>query len=92
MEPYQVVTIKSSANWGYQGGLEMDIKLDKYRDRIRILVWCPASYDHDDGYYEIAHIKMSKSENSYMEDWNLDELLANLQVRDTIAEFINRTK
>ena len=70
----------------------MDIKLDKYRDRIRILVWCPASYDHDDGYYEIAHIKMSKSENSYMEDWNLDELLANLQVRDTVAEFINRTK
>ena len=70
----------------------MGIKLDRYKDRIRILEWCPASYDHDDGFYEIAHIKMSKSKNSYMGDWTLDELLANLQVRDNVAEFINRKK
>lgn len=70
----------------------MDIKIDKYKDRIRILAWSPASYDHDDGFFEVAHIKMSKSKNSFMDDWNLDELLGSIQVRDKLENIRNQLK
>ena len=70
----------------------MDIKIDKYKDRIRILAWSPAAYDHDDGFFEVAHIKMSKSKNSFMDDWNLDELLGSIQVRDRLEEIRNQLK
>lgn len=60
-----------------------EIKFRLRENRIAILVWSPAAYDHDDGYYEVAHIKMSKSKNSYMNDWNLDEVLANIKVKES---------
>ena len=68
----------------------MDIRLDKYKDRVRILAWAPASYDHDDGYFEIAHIKLSKSKNSFMDDWDLDEILASLKVKNHAEDLLTR--
>lgn len=58
----------------------MNLKLVEYKKRIQILAYSPAAYDHDDGWFEIANIKMSESKNSYMDDWNLGELLASLKI------------
>ena len=56
-----------------------NLKLVKHKKRIKILAYSPATYDHDDGWFEIANIKMSKSKNSFMDDWDLSELLASLK-------------
>ena len=58
-------------------------KVFKYRmsndgKRIMILAWSPAGYDHDDGWFEIGNIKLKNTKNSYLDDWNLEEILANL--------------
>ena len=50
-------------------------------DRVQILAWTPAGHDHDEGYHEVASIRLSKSKNSYMNDWSLDEVLANVQIK-----------
>ncbi|MBP1040383.1 hypothetical protein I6N95_05080 [Vagococcus sp. BWB3-3] len=48
------------------------------KKRIMILAWVPAGHDHDEGWYEIGHVKLSSSKNSLMDDWNLEEIRANL--------------
>ena len=58
-------------------------KVFKYRmsndgKRIMILAWSPAGYDHDDGWFEIGNIKLKNTKNSYLDDWNLEEILASL--------------
>lgn len=56
-------------------------EISKDKKRIDILTYFPASYDHDDGMFPVAHIKLSESTNSYMDDFKGDyeELLALLQ-------------
>ena len=56
-----------------------DIQFRIKNNRIQILAWAPSGYDHDEGMFEIANIKLSNSRNSYMHDWNLDELLSLLK-------------
>ena len=61
-------------------------KVFKYRlsndgKRIMILAWTTSAYDHDDGWYEIGSIKLKNTKNSYLDDWNLEEILANLDSR-----------
>lgn len=42
--------------------------------RISIEQWFPGAYDHDEGYHEIAHIKLSQSKHSFMDCINLEEI------------------
>ena len=64
----------------------MKLKVVRDKKRIKILAYSTASYDHDDGWFEIANIKMSKSKNTFMDDWNLDELMANIHLNKEEAE------
>lgn len=62
--------------------MKEQFKFQKQKNRIAILAWHPAGYDHDEGYYEIAHIKLSTSSKSIMRDWNLDELMSVLSLEE----------
>ncbi|MEQ6206609.1 hypothetical protein [Enterococcus mundtii] len=62
--------------------MKEQFKFQKQKNRIAILAWHPAGYDHDEGYYEIAHIKLSTSSKSIMCDWNLDELMSVLSLEE----------
>ena len=42
-------------------------------------MYFPGACDHEEGYYEMAHIKLSKSKASYMNDVDLDEVEAILK-------------
>lgn len=51
-----------------------DIRFVVRPTRISIQTWMSGSYDYEEGYYEIAHIKLSKSKASFMEDINLEKV------------------
>lgn len=60
---------------------DVQFRISKDKKRIDILTYFPASYDHDEGLFPVAHIKLSESTNSYMDDFRGDyeELLSLLQ-------------
>jgi len=68
----------------------MGLKFEKANNCIKILTWANSAYDHDEGYFEIASIKMSKSGNSYMNDWDLDEVLATLESNQNGVDGYNK--
>ena len=51
-----------------------DIRLIVRNKRISIQKYSNGAYDHDAGYYEVAHIKLSKSKASFMDDIDLEEI------------------
>ena len=63
-----------------------NVKFIKMSNRIAIKMWMNEAYDHEEGYYEIAHIKLSKSGASFMDDIDLDEIQAILK------EYTNRNR
>lgn len=60
---------------------DVQFRISKDKKRIDILTYFPASYDHDEGLFPVAHIKLSESTSSYMDDFRGDyeELLTLLQ-------------
>lgn len=47
-------------------------------DKKRIIIeeWFQSSYSNDEGYYEIAHIKMRQTKSDLLRDLDIDELFA----------------
>lgn len=51
-----------------------DIRFIVRDKRISIQRWMSGAYDYEEGYYEIAYIKLSESKASFMDDVDLDEV------------------
>ena len=58
----------------------VDVKFVNKGTRISIQMFFPGAYDYEEGYYEIAHIKLSNSKASFMDDMDLDEVEAILKL------------
>ena len=45
-------------------------------ESLAVEKWFNGHYDHDDGWYPVAYIKLSRSKRTYMDDYagNMDEL------------------